>query len=132
MTGALPDTTRREPPLPSEARAVSKSSYVALGAFALSAALLIPLAWWIPGGAAWLVAAAIVVRSHDAAFRLRMGALLVVVLILAAVPIGTDFSNTNFVRLGAAFSAAVVLPYVWLRRRQPGVIEYTLLPDRWN
>src|SRR5262249_10387465 len=77
MTGALPDTTRREPPRPSEVRAVSMSSYVALGAFALSAALLIPLAWWIPGGAAWLIAAAIVVRSRDTAFRLRMGALLV-------------------------------------------------------
>ena len=105
---------------------------VALAAFALSAALLIPLAWWIPGLAAWTVSAVLVWRSGSTALRHRMGVLLMAVLVLAAVPIGTDLGNANFLRVGGAFLAVVVGPWAWLRRRDPGVIEYTIFPKRWN
>ena len=105
---------------------------VAVAAFAVSAALLIPLAWWVPGLAAWLLAAALTMRHPLRVFRLRMGVLLGSVLVLAIVPIGTEFSNTNFLRIGLAFCAAAAGPYVILRRWDPGVIEYTLWPRRWQ
>jgi membrane protease YdiL (CAAX protease family) len=108
----------------------SRREYAALAALCLATPLLIPMAWWGPGLAAWAVSAVLVGTSPRRAFRQRMAPLLAVVLLLAVVPIDTDLSNTNFVRLGGAFLAAVLIPYLWLRRTQPGVIEYQIFPRR--
>ncbi len=109
-----------------------RPAIVAVAAFAVSAALLIPLAWWVPGLAAWLVAAVLTLRHPARVFRLRLGVLLGAVLVLAIVPIGTEFSNTNFLRIGLAFAAVAAGPYFILRRWDPGVIEYTLWPRHWQ
>lgn len=119
------------PALESDA-ARTVAARVALASFAVSAALLIPLAWWIPGLAAWTLSAALVWRSGSRVLRHRMGVLLAAVLVLAAVPIGTDLGNANFLRVSAGFLAAVVGPWAWLRRRDPGVIEYIIFPKRWS
>lgn len=105
---------------------------IALAAFALAAALLIPLAWWVPGLAAWTVSAVLVWRSGNHALRHRMGVLLAAVLVLAVVPIGTNLGNFNFLRVSAGFLAVVVGPWAWLRRHDPGVIEYRVFPRRWS
>ena len=105
---------------------------VALAAFAVSAALLIPLAWWIPGLAVWGLSAWLVWRTGSRTFRHRMGVLLAAVLVLAAVPIGADLGNANFLRVGGAFLAVVAGPWAWLRRHDPGVVEYTIFPRRWS
>jgi hypothetical protein len=104
----------------------------AVVALAVSAPFLIPLAWWVPGLAAWLVSATLSFRHPLRVFRLRMGVLLGSVLVLSIVPIGTEFSNTNFLRIGLAFCAVAAGPYAILRRWDPGLIEYTLWPRRWQ
>jgi membrane protease YdiL (CAAX protease family) len=114
----------------SASSAASIREYAALAAFCVATPLLVPLAWWGPGLGAWAVSALLVATSRWRAFRLRMAPLLAVVLMLAVVPIGTDLSNTNFLRLGAAFLAAILVPWLWLRKRQPGVIEYQIFPQR--
>ena len=105
-----------------------RPSYAVLVCFVAAAALLIPLAWWGPGLAAWGLCAALLLHSGDRAAQRRMGALLAVVLLLALVPIGTDLTLVNFVRLGATFLGALLVPLVILWRERPRLIEYRILP----
>lgn len=106
------------------------NSRLALIAFCIATPLLVPLAWWIPGLVAWGASVVFLVRSRDAVLQRRLGVLLGSVLILALVPIGTDLSNHNFLMLGSAFLAALLLPYFALRRHDPDVIVYRLVPKR--
>jgi hypothetical protein len=100
----------------------------ALLLFCASVPMLIPLAWFVPGGLSWLGSLAFVLRDRDAAFKRRMGVLLGCVALLAAAPIETDTSDRGFLVLGAFFFAVVLLPTLVLRRTDPGVIRYQLFP----
>jgi hypothetical protein len=106
---------------------------VALGAFCAAAVLLIALHWWVPGGLSWGLALILALRDPEPAFRRRVGVLLGCLLVLALAPIRTDTSNENFLALGSVFLAVVLVPYLILRRTDPGVIRYILWPRcfRW-
>jgi membrane protease YdiL (CAAX protease family) len=109
---------------------VRRPSYAILISFSAAAALLIPLAWWGPGLAAWGLCAALLVRSRDRVAQRRMGALLAVVLLLSIVPIGTDLTLRNYLALGGAFLGALAVPVFVLWRERPRVVEYRIIPRR--
>jgi len=102
----------------------------ALGAFAAATVLLVSVESWLPGTAAWLLALALALRDREPAFRRRMGLLLGVVAVLAAAPIETDLSWGHFLHLGGFFLAVVAGPVLVLRRTDPGLLEFRLLPRR--
>jgi hypothetical protein len=88
----------------------------------------------IPGGLAWLGALVLLLRDPDGAFRRRMGVLLGLVVLLACAPIRTGTDSRHMLALGLFFLAAVVFPGVLLRRTDPGVIAWRILPRhlRWR
>jgi hypothetical protein len=96
----------------------------------LASVLLIPLQWWVPGAVAWIGCAVLIWTAGDQALRRRMAVLLACVALLAVAPIDTDTSNVHFLSLGSFFLAAVAIPSLALRRSDPGVVRYRLLPDR--
>ena len=84
----------------------------------------------IPGGLAWLSALVLLLRDPDSAFRRRMGVLLGQVVLLACAPIRTGTDPQHMSVLGLFFLAVVVLPGLLLRRTDPGVIAWRILPRR--
>lgn len=108
------------------------SARIALAAFGAAALLLIPLAWWIPGGAAWLLSLILAVRQPNARIRQSLVILLGCVLILALAPIDTDLSPRHFITLGLPFLAVVVGPYLYLRRVAPGEVPWRFFPRRFS
>lgn len=115
---------------PLDARGWTRTLVLAL--FVLAVPALIPLEIWALGVPAWLAAAVLVLRDPDPAYRRRMGALLGSVAILAAAPIETDTSNRGYLLVGSFFLAALLLPTILLRRRDPHLIEYRLWPRRFR
>lgn len=109
---------------------VTPNRIAALAAFAASVPLLIPMAWFVPGGAAWLVAGALSLRDPAPAFRRRMGVLLAMIALLAAAPIDTDTSDRGFLVLGSFFLAVILVPALILGRTDPGVIRFRVFPRR--
>ncbi|MBZ0268518.1 hypothetical protein K8I85_10215, partial [bacterium] len=102
----------------------------ALAAMTAAAVLLIPLEWFLAGGIALAVGAGLTATHPAPALRRRMGMMLFLVALLAVAPIDTRTDDRHFVSLGAFFLAALLVPYLVLRRTDPGVITYRLLPDR--
>lgn len=119
-----------------------KRRLAALILFCLSIVCLVPLHQrhggafphpWVPvalGGLAWLGALVLVLLDPDHAFRRRMGVLLGVAVLLACAPIRTGTDPKHMVALGLFFLAVVVLPGLLLRRTDPGVIAWRILPRR--
>ena len=104
----------------------------ALAAFCAAAALLIPLRAYVPGAVLWGIALILALRDGEPAFRRRMGVLLGAVAVLAAAPINTDTSTRHFITLGIPFAAVLIVPYLILRRTDPGVVRYRFLPRRFR
>jgi hypothetical protein len=84
----------------------------------------------VPGGLAWFGVLALLLRDPDGAFRRRMGVLLGLVVLLACAPIRTSTDSRHMAVLGLFFLAVVVLPGLLLRRTDPGVIAWRILPRR--
>ena len=105
---------------------------MALGAFALSVPTLVTLEWWIPGGLAFVASVGLTWLTNDAAFRRKMFVLLGCVGILALAPINTDTANIKFLTLGLPFLAVIVLPWLILRRTDPGIITFALWPRHFS
>lgn len=84
----------------------------------------------IPGGLAWLTALVLLLRDPDGAFRRRMGVLLGLVVLLACAPIRTGTDPQHMLVLGLFFLTVVVFPGLRLRRTDPGVIAWRILPRR--
>lgn len=114
----------------SSERPVGPAALAALLAFGAATVLLIPCAAWIPGGAAWLLAAGLALRLPDPRARESLGVLLVCIAILAAAPIDTDLSPRHFVTLGIPFVAVVIGPWLYFRRVAPGALTWRFLPRR--
>jgi len=91
--------------------------------------LLIPLERWGLGGAVWL-AGVFSLWRRPPPVRLRLGLLFAVVAWLAVAPIHTDRSTPHFLSLGMFFALAVLVPAWVLRRHDPTVQEWRLLPRR--
>jgi hypothetical protein len=82
------------------------------------------------GGLTWLSALVLLLRDPDDAFRRRLGVLLGLVVLFACAPIRTGTDTKHMVALGLCFLAAVVVPGLLLRRTDPGVIAWRILPRR--
>ncbi len=104
--------------------------YLALAAFAAATVLLVPAERYLPGAAAWAAALVLALRDPEPAFRRRLGVLLGAIALLAAAPIHTGLDNAHFAALGGFFLAATVVPALVLRRTDPGLLEFRLLPRR--
>ncbi len=105
---------------------------VALIAFCLATPVLIPIESYAVGAALWAVSLALVLRDPDARYRLRMGVLLGLVALLAIAPIHTDTGNRHFITLGLFFLAAILAPYLVLRRYDPETLTYGFWPKRFR
>ena len=103
-----------------------------LGVFALSVPTLVTLECWIPGGLAFVLSLGLTWLTNDAAFRRKMFVLLGCVGILALAPINTDTANIKFLTLGLPFLAVIVLPWLILRRTDPGIITFALWPKHFS
>ncbi len=111
----------------------------ALAAWCAAVVLLIPMkrhwpeaASWASGGACWILALGLAWRDADPAVRRRFGVLAGLALLLAVAPIHTDTRLPHFLTLAAFFGLALLLPTLALRRRDPGVIAWDLLPRRFR
>lgn len=125
----MPAEGSAAPPLPAAGRS-PLTALLALAAFAAAAVLLIPLAWWLPGLAAWLATLALAWRQPDRRVRESLTVLLLCVLLLALAPIHTDTSPRHFVTLGVPFLAVIVGPWLYFHRVAPGELRWTWLPRR--
>jgi len=118
-----------------------------LAAYAAATVLLIPFDRHPAGFAAWLAAVLAVwlpgkgrstegsspLPSNEAGerpFRRRMSVLLGCVMVLAWAPIHTATDNLHFLVLGSCFLAVVLVPTLLLKRSDPGVIAWRILPQR--
>ena len=107
-------------------------SRAALLAFTLAVPLAVTLEWWIAGLPLLALSAYLTWRTGDAAIRRRMLTLIGCVLVLALAPVNTDTDNLKFLTLGLPFLAVIALPWLILRRTDPGVIEYRFWPAHFS
>ncbi len=104
----------------------------ALVAFCAATVLLIPLEIPLAGVPAWVLAAYLCLREGDRRFTRRMLVLLGAVAVLGVAPINTDTSTPHFTLLASIFLAVILIPYLILKRTDPGVIRYQLFPTRFR
>ena len=116
--------TATEPPTPAR--------LAALAGFALTTLTWIAFDLGWVGVAAALLSAALIRRVQDGAFRRRMGVLLGCVALLGAIDVNTSLETANFVAMGIPFALVIAVPALLLRRSDPGVIRFTLLPTRFE
>ena len=112
--------------------ALSRTRFLALVAFCLSAPLLIVFRSVVPGTVAWMLSLITAFMTRDGAFLRRMGALLACIAILAVAPINTNTSTTHFVALAIPFFLVIAMPAFLLSRTDPGVIRFQMLPRRFR
>ena len=111
---------------------ITKTSGTALILFAVAVPCLIPLNWTVLGLAALSGSLLTCWKTGDRVFFRRMSVLSGAVLLLGFTDINTNLENTNFIVLGASFLAVILVPYLVLKRTDPGVITYRWLPKRFR
>lgn len=104
----------------------------ALVFFCLATVLLIPFEVWIWGGMAYLAAVIFTFLARESTFQRRMGVLLGCILLLALAPISTETSNVKFLTLGLPFLLVVLLPALLMKKTDPEVITFRLLPEKFS
>jgi len=107
---------------------ITRASLAALVPFCAATVFLIPLEWWIPGLASWIVSAAVTLRAHDARLRRNLGVLLACVLVLAFAPIHTELEWGHFLVLFLFFLAVLAGPYLYMKRKAPGELRWRFWP----
>ncbi|GGJ40326.1 CPBP family glutamic-type intramembrane protease [Deinococcus roseus] len=100
--------------------------------FCLSTVLLIPFEVWLWGGLAWVASVTLTLLTREPALQRRMLVLLGCILLLALAPISTETSNVKFLTLGLPFLAVVALPPLLLRKTDPEVFSFRLLPEKFS
>ncbi|MDX2006360.1 MAG: hypothetical protein SFU83_13870 [Meiothermus sp.] len=117
-------------------RLESRAKDYALAAFCLATALLIPFGeqpgLFLTGWAAFALSGFFVWRTADPSIQRKMAVLLGCVALLAWSPIETSTADIKFVTLGLPFLAVIVLPWLILRRTDPGTIVYQWWPRHAN
>ena len=98
----------------------------------LAVVLLVPLEEFVAGGFAWVAALLATLCLHSAASRRRMLVLLGLILLMGVAPINTARDTAHFFQLGSCFLAAVLVPVLVLRRRDPDTSDWTFWPRRFS
>ena len=98
--------------------------------FCVATVLLIPMEIFVWGGLVWAAGLFCCIRQSDRVFRRRMAVLFGCILLLALAPIHTDLSNRHFLELSFFFAAAIVGPYLLLRKSDAGVLDFKFWPER--
>lgn len=111
---------------------MSRSAYIALAAFCAATVLLVPLAWYLPGLACWLVAAILTARQRDTRLRRNLGILLGCVAILALAPIDTRLDTRHMAVLALCFTSVIAGPIVLMKWLAPGELRWLLWPRRFS
>jgi hypothetical protein len=100
--------------------------------FAAATVLLIPLEWFVAGGVAWLASLALAWRDPEPRVGRRMAVLLGCLVVLSLAPINTSTEPIHFLTLGLPFLAVVLVPALILRRTDPRVISYRIIPQKFR
>ena len=103
-----------------------------LAFFSAAVILLVPLHWHLAGAIFWLACGILVFLDREVIVKRRMGVLLGVIALLSATDINTSTSNRNFLQVGIPFLLVILIPALFLRKTDPGVIRYRLLPKTWR
>lgn len=111
---------------------VTRRRFGMLGGFVLATLFLMVLQWHVAGVLSWAAGFWLAWGDEEKAVRRRMGVLFGCVGLLAACNINTSTELWNFVQLGSAFTVLIVVPALVLRRTDPGVIRYRLVPVHWR
>jgi hypothetical protein len=109
---------------------LSKQQFLSVCCFCAATVLLIPLEMFYAGAVVWALGVITLFRQHDAGFRRRMGVLFVCIALLSVAPIHTDRSNAHFLWLSLFFGAVVIVPFLILRKTDPGAIDYRFWPEQ--
>ncbi len=112
------------------ARPITPLQSVAVLCFCAAAVLLIPLEWFIAGAVCWAIGLACCFKQADATFRRRLSVLYGCIFLLALAPVHTDRSDGHFLVLSFFFGAVVFVPFLVLRKSDPGVIDFKFWPAR--
>jgi hypothetical protein len=98
----------------------------------LATVLLIPLESFFAGGVVWAASALLVVTNPDSRVRRNLSLVLAAIAVLSVAPIHTGREIRHFFTLGLPFFVVVVGPYVFMKWRAPGEVEWRLLPRRFS
>lgn len=113
---------------------LTPSRIAMLGSFCVSTVTLIPLSQpLLPLGVlAWIISAVLAWRDMDKAVTRRFGVLLGIIAILSVTDINTSTKDSNFLQLGIPFFLVLVLPFLILRKTDPGVVRFRFWPKKWR
>jgi membrane protease YdiL (CAAX protease family) len=105
---------------------------IALLAFCAATVLLVPLGWYVPGFALWLVSAVLTWRQRDRRVRRNLGTLLGCVAVLAFAPIHTGLDTPHIATLALCFATVIFGPAILLRRIAPRELRWRFWPVRFS
>jgi membrane protease YdiL (CAAX protease family) len=111
---------------------MSRLSLISLAALCAATVLLIPLAWYVPGFAAWGVSAACTARLPDPRVRRNLGILLGCIAVLAFAPIDTALDTRHIITLSLFFASVIAGPVLIMRRLAPGELRWRFWPVRFS
>ena len=105
---------------------------IALVAFCAATVLLVPLGWYVPGFALWLISAFFTWRQRDPRVRRNLGTLLGCVAVLAFSPIHTGLDTPHIVTLMLCFGTVLFGPVILMSRIAPDELRWRFWPVRFS
>ncbi|HKW13718.1 MAG TPA: hypothetical protein VJS69_04445, partial [Candidatus Krumholzibacteria bacterium] len=109
-----------------------RSAYMALAAFCVATVLLVPLAWYVPGFAFWILSAVLALRQRDMRVRRNLAILLGCVAVLTFAPIDTGLDVRHMAILACCFAAVVFGPTVIMGILAPGELTWQFWPRNFS
>lgn len=109
-----------------------RSAYTALAAFCVATVLLVPLAWYIPGFAFWLLSAALTFRQRNPRLRRNLGILLGCIAVLAFAPIDTGLDTRHMAILACCFASVILGPIIATEIWAPGELRWRFWPPYFS
>ena len=80
------------------------------------------------GALAWLISAYYAWSTKDRKMRRNFSLLLGCVAVLSFAPINTDLSTEHFIKIGTAFLIVVLGPYLYMKLKAPGEVDWGFWP----
>ena len=105
---------------------------MALAAFCVATVLLVPLAWYLPGFAFWILSAVLTFRQRDVRVRRNLGILLGCVAVLAFAPIDTGLDLRHMAILFCCFASVILGPIVATEVWAPGELRWRFWPTHFS
>ena len=110
---------------------LEKSKYISLALLMIAAVPLIVFETWLVSSAILLLFA-VSLYFVGRVERLRFVALMLGILIVAATPVNTDLDNAHFAAMVVGYLCSLLVPYLFLRIFDKGVVTLRLFPEKWR